>query len=204
MKNRFRRLYDKIVLWAHSKWSVLAVFLCAFADASLLPLPTLLFFIGITLLNINLAYRYFILATAGTLAGALTGYAIGHFAWLKPGGEFTSLAQFFITNVPGFSSAIYATIQSYYAQWDFWILFLASFVPVPYKIFAISSGVFDISLIIFIIATLLSQGLKYYLLTYLIIRIGPEVKKLIDYKLKPLAIIATALGAGLFIIISII
>jgi membrane protein YqaA with SNARE-associated domain len=203
MKNWFQKLYLKIWRWAHSRWSPWAVFLCAFADASFLPLPTLLFFIGITVINLNRAYRYFALATVGTLLGALTGYTIGYFAWLKSNGEFTALAQFFIENIPGFSVSIYSTIQSYYAQWDFWILFLASFVPVPYKIFAISSGVFDINLIIFTVATLLSQGLKYYFLTILIIKIGPEVKKLIEFKLKPIAIIATALVAAVLIVIKI-
>lgn len=199
MKNWFQKIYLGLWGWAHSKWSPWAVFLCAFADASILPLPTLLFFIGITVLNIKRAYKYFALATGGTLLGALTGYAIGYFAWLKSNGEFTALAQFFIENIPGFSVSIYSTIQSYYAQWDFWILFLASFVPVPYKIFAISSGVFDINLLIFTIATLLSQGLKYYFLAILIIKIGPGVKNLIETRLKPIALVATALGTVVFI-----
>lgn len=203
MKDWFKKIYHKIWQWAHSKWSAWAVFLCAFADASFLPLPTLLFFIGITLLNMNLAYRFFMLATGGTLLGALTGYMVGYFAWLKPSGEFTALAQFFIDNIPGFSAAIYSTIQSYYAQWDFWILFLASFVPVPYKIFAISSGVFDINLVIFTVATLLSQGLKYYFLAVLILKVGPGVKTLIEYKLKPFAIAATVLAGLAFIVIRI-
>lgn len=128
---------------------------------------------------------------------------IGHFAWLKSSGEFTALAQFLIANIPGFSVSTYSTIQDYYAQWDFWILFLASFVPVPYKIFAISSGVFDINLAIFSIATLLSQGLKYYLLTLLTIKIGPEIKKIIEYNLKPIAFIATAVVAVIFIVIKV-
>lgn len=201
MKNWLRKIYFKIWKWAHSKWSAWAIFLCAFADASFLPLPTLLFFIGITLLNLNRAYRFFILATTGTLIGALTGYMVGNLAWLKSSGEFTSLAQFFINNIPGFSAATYSAIQGYYVQWDFWILFLASFIPVPYKIFAISSGVFDINLIIFSIATLISQGLKYYFLVLLIIKLGPGVKRLLEYNLKPFALVSTGAIAVIFIVI---
>lgn len=203
MKNWFRKIYFKVWRWAHSKWSAWAIFLCAFADASFLPLPTLLFFVGITLLNLNQGYRYFALATAGTMLGALTGYSVGNFAWLKSTGEFTALAQFFIENIPGFSVSTYTTIQTYYAQWDFWILFLASFIPVPYKIFAISSGVFDINLAIFSVATLVSQGIKYYLLALLTIKLGPEVKKILEYNLKPIAFIATAIAAVIFIVIKV-
>jgi membrane protein DedA with SNARE-associated domain len=71
-------------------------------------------------------------------------------------------------------------------------LFIASVLPLPYKIFSISSGVFDINIFIFCITTLISQGIKFFLLALLIIKLGPEVKKLLEFNLKPIAIIATA------------
>ena len=55
----------------------------------------------------------------------------------------------------------------FYARWDFWILFVAAALPLPYKIFSITSGVFDVNLIIFGIATIISQSLKFYLLALL-------------------------------------
>ena len=191
MKSWFKKLHIWSLQWSNTKWSTWALFICAFADASFLPLPTPMFFVTLILLNVTKAYMYALFGTLGTLFGAIVGYSIGHFAWLNMNGEFTGFAQFLMTHIPGFSEAVYNNIQVQYAKWDFWILFVAAFIPVPYKIFSISSGVFDINVVMFCVATLISQGIKFFLLALLIIKIGPGVKKLLEFKLKPIAIIGT-------------
>jgi len=192
MKSWFKKLHVWSLQWANTKWSTWALFICAFADASFLPLPTPLFFITLILLNVNKAYKYALFGTLGTLFGAVVGYSIGHFAWLNMNGDFTGLAQFLMNHIPGFSETVYNNIQTQYAKWDFWILFVAAIIPVPYKIFSISSGIFDINVVMFCVATLVSQGIKFFLLAQLIIKIGPGVKKLLEFKLKPIVIIVTA------------
>ena len=107
-------------------------------------------------------------------------------------GKERKLDNFLFNNIPGFSEEIYNKINVLYSKWDFWLLFIASLLPLPYKIFSISSGVFDINIFIFCTATLISQGIKFFLLALLIIKLGPEVKKLLEFNLKPVAIIATA------------
>ena len=192
MKNWFKSLHIWSLQWANTKWGIWALVICAFADASFFGLPTPILFLALALLNIKKAYKYALFGTLGTLAGAIAGYSIGHFAWLNTDGEFTRLAQFLFNNIPGFSEAGYDKIQILYAKWDFWILFVATALPLPFKIFSISSGVFDINLLIFCIATLISQGIKFFLLAILTIKLGPEVKKLFEFNWKPVAIIATA------------
>lgn len=176
--------------WANTKWGGWALFFCAFADASFLPLPTPMFFLALALLNISKAYKYALFGTLGTLTGAIAGYSIGHFAWLNMNGEFTGLAQFLFNNLPGFSVAGYDKIQLLYEKWDFWILFVAASLPLPYKIFSISSGVFDINLLMFCFATLVSQAIKFFALALLTIKLGPQVKKLLQFNWKPVIIIA--------------
>ncbi len=192
MNNWLKKFHVWSLQWANTKWGTWSLFICAFADASFLPLPTPMFFLALALLNITKTYKYALFATLGTLSGAVAGYSIGHFAWINTNGEFTGLAQFLFNNIPGFSESIYNKIHILYTKWDFWILFIASVLPLPYKIFSISSGVFDINIFIFCTATLISQGIKFFLLALLIIKLGPEVKKLLEFNLKPIAIIATA------------
>lgn len=191
MNGVFRRLNDWIMKLADTKWGVWALFLCAFADASIFGLPTPMLFIALAFLNIKKAYKYVLFGILGTLAGSVAGYSIGHFAWLDSNGEFTGLAQFMFNNIPGFSAAGYNKIHILYANWDFWILFIAASLPLPYKLFSISSGVFDINFLIFCFATLISQGIKFFLLALLTIKFGPEVKKLLEFNWKPIAIIST-------------
>jgi membrane protein YqaA with SNARE-associated domain len=192
MKNWFKRFRVWSLQWANTKWGVLALFLCAFADASIFGLPTPMLFLALALLNIKKAYKYALFGILGTFAGSIAGYSIGHFAWLDTNGEFSGLAQFMFNNIPGFSEAGYNKIHILYANWDFWILFIAASLPLPYKLFSISSGVFDINFYIFCVATLISQGIKFFLLALMTIKFGPEVKKLLEFNWKPIAIIATA------------
>ena len=179
---------------------MLALFLCAFADASFFGLPTPVLFLALVLLNVTKAYWYVLIGTLGTLAGAIAGYSIGHFAWLNHEGQFTMVAQFLFNNIPGFSEAGYEKIQMLYEKWDYWILFVAAALPLPYKIFSISSGVFDVNLVIFCVVTFLSQGIKFFLLALLTIKLGPEVKKLFEYNWKRIVILATA-GIAIAIIL---
>jgi membrane protein YqaA with SNARE-associated domain len=192
MKKWFKSFHIWVLQWANTKWGLWVLFICAFADASFLPLPTPLFFLALALLNLTKAYKYALFATLGMLSGAIVGYTIGHFAWITVNGEFTGIANFFFNNVPGFSEEIYSRIQNLYAKWDIWILFIAAILPLPYKIFSISSGVFDVNIIIFCIVTLISQGLKFFLLAFLTIKLGTEVKRLLEFNWKPVAIIITA------------
>ena len=178
--------------WANTKWGVWALFVCAFADASFLPLPTPMFFIALTLLNITKAYNYALFATLGTLTGGLAGYSIGHFAWLDASGEFTGLARFVFENIPGFTEAVYQSIHILFTKWGLGILFLAPFTPLPYKLFSISSGAFDLNIFLFAIGTLIGQGFRFYLLSFLIIKLGPGVKKLFEFNKKLVAIAITA------------
>jgi membrane protein YqaA with SNARE-associated domain len=204
MKEVFKRLNNWILKWADTKWGIWALFLCAFADASILGLPTPMLFLALALLNIKKAYKYALFGILGTLAGSIAGYSIGHFAWLDTNGEFTRFAQFLFNNIPGFSEAGYNKIHILYAKWDFWILFIAATLPLPYKLFSISSGVFDINFVIFCFATLISQGIKFFLWALLTIKFGQGVKKLLEFNWKPIAIIATACIAIAIVVIKIL
>lgn len=197
----------KILGWRVSlvdiKWGSWALFLSAFADASFLPLPVTVFFMALVLMNITKAYKYALLATLGTLSGGFAGYAIGHFAWLNQGGEFTPFAHYLLNHIPGFTVQFYNKIQLLYARWDFWILFMSAGIPLPFKIFSISAGVFDINLLLFGATTLISHGIRFFLLAFLSIKLGPEIKRLLAVRLKYIAIAATAFVAILIVVIKV-
>lgn len=200
MSNILKRFHSWILQRANTKWGMWALFICAFADASFLPLPTPMIFLALAFLNISKVYSYALFGTLGTLSGAIAGYSIGYFAWTYTNGEFTIVANFFFNNIPGFSEEVYFKIQNLYSKWDFWILFIAAALPLPYKIISISSGVFDINIFIFSIATLFSQGLKFFLLAFLTVKLGVEVKRHLQYNWKKLTIITTASIAILIIV----
>ena len=191
IKNWFERLYNRISGLAGTKWGSWTLLICAFADASFMPLPVTTFFLILILLNNKLIIKYLLFVITGTLAGAIAGYSIGHFAWIKPDGEFTGVVQFLFNNIPGFSAVAYEKVHHLFIKWDFWILCGAVITPLPYGIFSVSSGVFDVNLFIFFIATMISQGIKFLVLSIFTLRLGPKVKKLMDLNWQPLIIITS-------------
>jgi membrane protein YqaA with SNARE-associated domain len=189
MKDWFKKVNIWIAYLANTKWGTFALFIFAFADASFLPLPVTTFFLVLILLNRRKLYKYILFVVLGTVTGALAGYTIGHYAWVKPDGEFTGVVQFLFNNIPGFSLAVYEKVQTLYTKWDFWILSGATVTPLPYGMFSVTSGAFNINIFIFFVTTLISQAIKYLFLTFFTVIIGPKIRKLSEFDWKPVAIV---------------
>jgi membrane protein YqaA with SNARE-associated domain len=118
----------------------------------------------------------------GSVTGALLGYAIGHFVWWGVDNNFSSIALFFFDNIPGFTKELFYQVQSLYDEWNFWIIFTAGFTPIPYKVFTISAGAFEINLVMFLIASIISRGARFFLVAYLIWRFGPQIQYCTTYR----------------------
>lgn len=196
----FRKLYDWMLSWGDSRWGGLALFLFAFAESSFFPIPPDVLLIALCLGAAARSFRYAAICLAGSVMGALLGYAIGFFLWQNTAGEPTALAQFFYSHV--FSVESFLQVEQLYHDWDFWIIFTAGFTPLPYKLFTISAGVFDINIPMFIIASIISRGLRFFLISWLIWKFGAPIKSFIDKYFNILAILFTILLIGSFVLIA--
>jgi membrane protein YqaA with SNARE-associated domain len=196
-----RSLYDWILHWAETPYGPIALFILAFAEASFFPIPPDALLIALILGARAKAFRFAFNCTAGSVSGALLGYAIGYFLWWDAPGQFSSLALFFFDKVPGFTQEIFKDVKELYIEWDFWIIFTAGFTPIPYKVFTISSGAFDISLPMFIIASIVGRAGRFFLVASLIWKFGDPIKEFIDKYFNLLAIVFTILLIGGFVLI---
>ena len=88
-----------------------------------------------------------------------------------------------------------------YDLYGFWIVFTAGFTPIPYKIFTISSGAFDINFITFMIASFISRGARFFLVSFLIFKFGEPIKAIIEKYFNILAIVFTILFIGSFLLV---
>jgi membrane protein YqaA with SNARE-associated domain len=192
MKDWIRRLHLRMSETANTKLGIFILFICAMADASFLPLPITTLFLFIILLNSKMIHKYVFFVILGTISGATAGYLFGHFAWLKSDGEFTGAVQFLFNNIPGFTPGVYQKVHDLFTKWDFWILCAATVTPLPYGMFSVSSGIFDVGIIIFLITTLVCQTIKFSFLAFLTLKLGPEVKRMMKVNWKPIAILAAA------------
>ncbi len=202
--NALRKLYDWVLSWANSKYGGFALFTLAFFESSFFPIPPDTLLIALALGAATKAFRYAAICTVGSIAGAFLGYAIGHFAWWTPEKEFTGLAMFFFNNIPGFTVELFNKVKAMYEHYDFWIIFTAGFTPLPYKIFTITSGAFNINLPMFFFASFVSRGARFFLVAWLIWKYGPAIKSFIDKYFNWLAIGFTVLLIGGFAVIKLL
>lgn len=196
-----RSLYDWVLHWAETPYGAIALFFLAFAESSFFPIPPDALLIALVLGSTAKAFRFAFTCTVASVLGALFGYAIGHFLWWTPTNEFTSIAMFFFNKIPGFTETVFFNVQKMYEQYDFWIIFTAGFTPIPYKVITISSGAFNINLVMFIVASTISRGARFFLVSFLIWKYGPQIKVFIDKYFNWLAIAFTVLLIGGFVAI---
>lgn len=191
-----KRLYDWVLSWSSSRWGWLALFIIALCESSWFPIPPDILLIALCLGATKRSFRFAGITLLGSIIGAMLGYAIGHFLWTTPAGEATAIANFFYNNV--FSQQSFNNVASLYDKYNFWIVFTAGFTPLPYKLFTIAGGMFDINFVMFLIASTISRGLRFFLIGWFIWRYGQPIKVFIDKYFNLLATLFTALLIGFF------
>jgi membrane protein YqaA with SNARE-associated domain len=196
-----RKLYDWVLHWAETPYGPIALFILAFAESSFFPIPPDALLIALALGATTKAFRFALNCTIASVLGALFGYTIGHFLWWTPSNEFTSIAMFFFNNIPGFTEKLFFDVQKMYDQYNFWIVFTAGFTPIPYKVITISAGAFNIDILMFVIASVISRGARFFLVAFLIWKFGPQIRNFIDKYFNWLAIAFTVLLIGGFVVI---
>lgn len=194
-----KKLYNWVLSWSTSPWGWLALFTIALFEASWFPLPPDVLLIALCIGASHKSFRFATICLAGSVIGAMLAYAVGHFAWLTSSGEPTAFAQFFYDHV--FSRETFNNVSEIYKEWDFVAVFTAGFTPVPFKIFTISAGMCDINFVMFVIASIVSRGLRFFLIAWLIWKYGAPIKSFIDKYLNLLATLLAVILIGVTVLI---
>ncbi|HNR30219.1 MAG TPA: YqaA family protein [Candidatus Hydrogenedentes bacterium] len=166
-----RRAYDWVLSWAETPYGAIALAVLSFAEASFFPIPPDVLLIALCISVREKAMWYAGVCAVASLFGGILGYLIGWGFW-------GATDQFFYTYV--FSEAKFAAVQAYYQQYDFWIVFIAAFTPIPYKIITIAAGVCEINVAMFLIASLVGRSARFFLVAGLIYWLGSPIKAFID------------------------
>jgi membrane protein YqaA with SNARE-associated domain len=192
--NPIRRLYDWVLHWADTRWGVPALFLISFAESSFFPLPPDPLLLALCLGASKRSLHFAAVCTVASVLGGVAGYAIGAGAW--------HLTQdWFFTYVPGVSPEAFAGVQAFYDRHGFAAVFLAGLTPIPYKVFTLASGVFGISMAIFVPASILSRGFRFFLIAGLVWKFGPPIERFIDRHFDRLVIFFSVLFVAGFLAI---
>ncbi len=168
-----RRLYDWVLHWADTPHGVRALAILTFAESSVFPVPVDPLLIALCLGAAGRALRFAAIATLASVLGGILGYGIGAMAW-------GSASGFFFDYVPQVTPEAFDALQNLYDRWGFWAGLVAGLTPVPYKVFTLSAGVFTINFPVFLMASVLSRGLRFFIVAGLIYRYGEAIRLFID------------------------
>jgi len=187
-----RRLYDWVLHWAHTKYGVPALSVLAFAEASFFPIPPDPLLLALAVGRSEKALRFAFYTSLFSVLGGIVGYAIGTF--------FMDTIGFRILEFYG-AMGSYETIKHLYQKYDAWAVGIAGFTPLPYKVFTIAAGAFDINLVVFILASAFSRSARFFIEAGLVWKFGPGIKNFIDryFNLLSIAFVVCLIG-GFFLL----
>ena len=163
----FQTLYKKCLELAAHKSSNFYLGLVSFIESSFFPIPPDAMIIPMVIAKKKEYLKIFLIASIFSVLGGIFGYLIGYF--------FFDLAMYVI-EFYGYQDKV-ENLKLSMSQGSgllLWlsILFLAGFTPLPYKAFTISSGLIAFNLPIFIIVSLISRSLRFFIVAYLSYRFG--------------------------------
>jgi membrane protein YqaA with SNARE-associated domain len=194
--NYFRRTYDWVLGWAKTPYGAIALFVLAFTESSVFPIAPDVLLIVLVLGATHKAFSYATNCTVGSVLGAFLGYGIGYFLWWNSDESFSAVATFFFEQIPGFTPAVFYNIKTLFEKWDFWIIFTAGFTPIPYKLFTVSGGAFQIDLMMFTLASVIGRGARFFLVAFLLWKFGETIKLFIERYFNMIAISITIILIG--------
>jgi len=188
-----RRLYDWCIDAAgkpHATWVLAGV---AFAESSFFPAPPDVMLIPMALARPDRAWLFAAVCTIASVTGGLFGYFIG--------AELYATVGQWLIQLYGYGGKVEA-FRDAYAQYGAWIILLKGFTPIPYKIVTITSGFAGFNVALFIILSIITRGMRFYLLAFLLNRYGSQARAIIEKRLGLWAAVsAVAIVVGFVIVV---
>ena len=171
----FKSLYKKCLDLAGHKSSKYYLAIISFVESSFFPIPPDIMVIPMVISKKNDFLKIFLITTLFSVMGGALGYLIGAFFF-----EFrASIMSFY-----GYEDKLFNIKENLMNSDNFYawlgILFLAGFTPLPFKVFTIASGLIGFNFLIFILISLISRGLRFFIVAYLSYKFGDFFNKFMN------------------------
>ncbi|MBF0203646.1 MAG: DedA family protein [Desulfamplus sp.] len=179
-----KRLYDWVLGWAEKPGGTWALFVLAFCESSFFPIPPDVLLIALAVGAPLKSFKFALVCSVGSLLGGILGYVIG---W-----QFMGIAGEKIIVFYGLGDKV-DYIAELFQKWDAWAVAIAGFTPIPYKLFTIAAGAFDVNFPVFVIASAASRTLRFMLVAGMIYYFGAGIRNFIEKYFNLLATVFTLL-----------
>lgn len=184
MKRFYNAWMDKLWNMADSKGATAVLAGVSFTESIFFPVPPDLLLIPMALANRKRAFRLAAYCLLFSLAGGILGYYIGFY--------FMDMLGMPIVNFYGLMDK-YIVVQEWYEKYSAWAVAVAGLTPIPYKLCTLTAGAFKINFLIFIIASTLSRGLRFFVIASLIYLFGERVRFFLERRFNLVVLVTTIL-----------
>ncbi|GGB52992.1 hypothetical protein GCM10011502_27710 [Oceanisphaera marina] len=169
----FSRLYQQVMIWSMHRHAPIYLSLNSFVESIFWPVPVDVMLAPMALSKPKRAWYYASLATVFSVLGAGFGYLLGYALW-------DPVVQPFIATM-GYEGKI-DVARHWFEEWGIWVIFIASFTPIPYKVFTVTAGLLHMLFLPFVLVSLVGRGLRFFLVAGLMVWGGVRMEaKLIRY-----------------------
>ena len=191
-RHLIRRLYDWTVGWADRPGGTRALLVIAFAESSFFPIPPDVLLIALCVGAPHASFRFALVCSVGSVAG-------GAFGWLLGAGAWHLLRDAFIPYV--FAQSTFDHVQQLYQGNAFIAILTAAFTPIPYKVFTVAAGVFEVSLPTLLVASVIGRSARFFMVASVFFFFGRQMRVLIERYFDLLTWAFLALGIAGFLTI---
>lgn len=189
----FGPLYERTLVWARHRRAPALLTGLSFAEAVVFPVPPEVMLAPMALSQPNRAFWFATLSLLGSLAGAVLGYALGHFAYelVKP--MFAALG--WIDKID--AQVVYLREIAAQSPWKaFWILVIAGFTPIPLKVFTWAAGIVGVPFLPFMASMAVGRGKRVFLIALAIRLGGVRAEAALRRYIEPIGWVAMGLLAA--------
>lgn len=163
------------------------LFLISFAESSFFPIPPDLLLMPIVARLRSRWWYYALVTTIASVLGGMFGYLIGSF--------FFDIVGALLVKTYHLESEL-QSVSALFQKNAFLAIFTAAFTPIPYKVFTIAGGLFKINFIVFVVASILGRGMRFFAVAYLMKLFGASVGRLAFKYFNALTLVAAAIAIG--------
>ncbi|HYC75006.1 YqaA family protein [Brevundimonas sp.] len=190
----FRKLYDWVFSLARHRHATPALAVISFAESSIFPVPPDVMLAPMILARPDKAYFYAFVCTVASVLGGILGYAIGYYL---------TDVGLWLMNLLGHSDGL-AEFQHWFDRWGLAVILIKGLTPVPYKLVTIASGLAAFSFPVFVAASVVTRGARFFLEAWVLRRWGPAMLAQVEKRLAMWSIIGIVLLVGAIVAVKLL
>jgi membrane protein YqaA with SNARE-associated domain len=150
----FSALYEWTLKWAEHKFAPRILAVLTFAESVFFPIPPDVLLAPMVMAQREKAWRFATITTIASVLGGIVGYGLGYLMfdpWIQP-----LITEF------GYQ-ARFDKAMLWFSEWGVWVVFIAGFSPIPYKLFTVSAGFLNMAFLPFLIASAVGRGMRFFI-----------------------------------------